>query len=41
MMIDGRLYPLHLAVSRRWKIHFFSADMSDSAEHRAEDRAFL
>jgi len=41
MMIDGKLYPLHLAVSKNWKIHYFSADMSDNAEHRAEDFAFL
>jgi hypothetical protein len=41
MMIDGELYPLHCAVSHRWKIHFFSAEMEDSPEHRAEDAAFL
>jgi len=40
-MIDKQLYPLHCAVSRHWKIHFFSAEMADSAEHRAEDAAFL
>jgi Flp pilus assembly protein TadD/glutathione synthase/RimK-type ligase-like ATP-grasp enzyme len=41
MMIDGRIYPLHCAVSSNWKVHYFSADMADSAEHRAEDAAFL
>lgn len=41
MMIDGELYPLHAAVSHNWKIHFFSAEMADHAEHRAEDEAFL
>jgi glutathione synthase/RimK-type ligase-like ATP-grasp enzyme len=41
MMIDGKLYPAHLAVSHHWKIHYFSADMADNAEHRAEDEAFL
>jgi tetratricopeptide (TPR) repeat protein len=41
MMIDGQLYPLHCAVSHHWKIHYFSAEMKDSAEHRAEDAAFL
>jgi hypothetical protein len=41
MFIDGELYPLHLAVSARWKVHYFSADMADSPEHRAEDAAFL
>ena len=41
MMIDGRLYPLHLAISRNWKVHYFTADMADRADHRAEDAAFL
>jgi len=41
MTIDGRLYPLHCAVSRDWKIHYFSAEMADNAEHRVEDAAFL
>jgi tetratricopeptide (TPR) repeat protein len=41
MTIDGRLYPLHCAVSSSWKIHYFSAEMADNAEHRAEDAAFL
>jgi TPR repeat len=41
MMIDGCLYPLHLAVSSRWKIHYSTAEMADNAEHRAEDAAFL
>jgi glutamate/tyrosine decarboxylase-like PLP-dependent enzyme/glutathione synthase/RimK-type ligase-like ATP-grasp enzyme len=41
MMIDGALYPLHAAISHDWKIHYFSAEMADNAEHRAEDAAFL
>ena len=41
MMIDGRLYPLHLAVSSHWKIHYVTAEMADYPEHRAEDAAFL
>ena len=41
MMIGGKLYPLHAAVSHDWKVHYFSADMVDSPEHRAEDQAFL
>ncbi len=41
MMIDGRLYPLHLAISPHWKIHYFSADMADKPEHRAEEERFL
>jgi hypothetical protein len=41
MMVGGDLYPLHLAVSQNWKVHYFSADMADRPEHRAEDEAFL
>jgi Flp pilus assembly protein TadD/glutathione synthase/RimK-type ligase-like ATP-grasp enzyme len=41
MMIDGRLYPLHAAVSSDWKIHYFSAGMADHPEYRAEDAEFI
>jgi aromatic-L-amino-acid/L-tryptophan decarboxylase len=41
MMLDGELYPLHLAISSQWKIHYFTAEMDDSPEHRAEDAEFL
>ena len=41
LFVDGRLYPLHLAISPNWKVHYFSADMHDRADHRAEEAAFL
>ena len=41
MMIDGQLYPLHAPISSNWKIHYFSAEMADSPEHRAEEAEFL
>jgi hypothetical protein len=41
MMIGGRLYPLHAAISHLWKIHYFSAEMADHPQHRLEDAAFL
>jgi glutathione synthase/RimK-type ligase-like ATP-grasp enzyme len=41
MMVDGKLYPLHVAISQSWKIHYFSAEMAENADHRAEDAAFL
>ena len=41
MMIGGRLYPLHVAISSHWKIHYFTAEMADRADHRAEDAEFL
>ena len=41
MMINGQIYPLHVAISSHWKIHYFTAEMADNPEHRAEDAAFL
>jgi tetratricopeptide (TPR) repeat protein len=41
MIVDGRIYPLHLAISRQWKVHYFTADMADHADYRSEDAAFL
>jgi hypothetical protein len=41
MMIDGELYPLHVAISSQWKIHYFTAEMGDNPDHRAEDAEFL
>ena len=41
MFIDGKMYPLHLAASPHWKIHYFSADMTENAANRAEDERFL
>jgi hypothetical protein len=41
MFIDGAIYPLHLAVAHQWKVHYYSAEMTESAAHRALDRAFL
>ena len=41
LFIGGKLYPLHLAISPRWKVHYFSADMADRPDHRAEEAVFL
>ena len=41
MFVDGGLYPLHLAISPDWKVHYFSADMGARPEPRAEERRFL
>lgn len=41
LFIDGRLYPVHAAVSGDWKIHYFSAEMAAHGERRREDAAFL
>jgi hypothetical protein len=41
MIIDRKIYPLHLAISRNWKVHYFRADMAASPDNRAKDAAFL
>ena len=41
LFVDGELYPVHLAISQRWKVHYFSADMRDVPEHRAEEARYL
>jgi glutathione synthase/RimK-type ligase-like ATP-grasp enzyme len=41
MMIGGKIFPLHLAISRGWKVHYFTSDMADQPDHRAEELAFL
>ena len=41
MMIGGKIFPLHLAISRNWKVHYFTSDMADQPDHRAEELAFL
>jgi glutamate/tyrosine decarboxylase-like PLP-dependent enzyme/glutathione synthase/RimK-type ligase-like ATP-grasp enzyme len=41
MLIDGEIYPLHVAISSHWKIHYFTADMAEQPDHRAEDAEFL
>ncbi len=41
LFIDGKLYPVHLAVSAEWKVHYFSSDMAERDDHRAEEERFL
>ncbi len=41
MMIGGALWPLHLALSPDWKVHYFSAAMADDAAARLEEARFL
>lgn len=41
MVVDGTLYPLHLAVSTQWKVHYVTADMAENGVHRAEEQRFL
>jgi glutathione synthase/RimK-type ligase-like ATP-grasp enzyme len=41
MMIAGEIYPLHLAISGNWKVHYFTSDMAEQPDHRAEEGLFL
>ena len=41
MCIGGVLYPLHLAISANWKVHYLTADMATNPAHRAEEGRFL
>jgi tetratricopeptide (TPR) repeat protein len=41
MFVDGAMYPLHLAISSDWKVHYFSAGMAGDAAFRDEERRFL
>lgn len=41
MSIGGRLYPLHLAISPNWKVHYATSAMHERYTYREEERAFL
>ena len=41
LTIDGALYPLHLAIGTRWKLHYLSAEMADEPKRREEEAGFL
>ncbi len=41
MMIGGQLYPLHLAVSSDWKVHYFTSEMAEHVSNREEEARFL
>ncbi len=41
LFIDGKMFPLHLAVSADWMVHYFSAAMAENENFRGEERRFL
>ena len=41
LFIGGKAYPVHLARSTKWKVHYFSADLVRTPEAIAEEEAFL
>jgi len=40
-MIDGRPFPVHMAVADQWKVWYLNADMALSVAHRAEEAKFM
>ena len=41
MLIQGRPFICHMAVSERWMVHYMNAGMTESAEKRAEEARFM
>jgi hypothetical protein len=41
VLIDGRPYASHMAISNDWMIHYLNAGMRESAEKRAEEARFM
>jgi glutathione synthase/RimK-type ligase-like ATP-grasp enzyme len=41
LLIDGRPYVCHMAISDRWVVHYMSAGMVESAPKRAEEARFF
>lgn len=41
MFINGNLYPVHMAISAQWKVHYFSSDMGGNSGYRSEEELFL
>jgi hypothetical protein len=41
MFIGDGIYPLHLAISTDWKVHYVTSAMAANAAHRAEEQRFL
>ncbi len=41
VLINGRPYVCHMAISGHWMIHYLNAGMTESAEKRAEEARFM
>jgi hypothetical protein len=39
--VDGAPFPVHLAISKRWMIHYLNADMAHNSAHRGEEARFF
>jgi len=41
MWVDGRAYPVHMAISEGWKVWYYNAGMANSAGKREEEARFM
>ena len=41
VLIDGRAYACHMALSTKWMVHYLNAGMADSAVKRAEEAQWM
>lgn len=41
VLIDGRPYPVHMAISEQWAIWYLNADMAESVDKRSEEAQFF
>lgn len=41
LLVDGRPYVCHMAISEHWMIHYLNAGMTESAAKRAEEARFM
>jgi glutathione synthase/RimK-type ligase-like ATP-grasp enzyme len=40
-IIDGRPYPVHMAIAEEWKVWYLNADMALNVTHRTEEAKFM
>lgn len=40
-IIDGRPFPVHMAISEEWKVWYLNADMAMNVAHRTEEAQFM
>lgn len=41
VLVEGRPFICHMAISPRWMVHYLNADMLENAENRAEEARFM
>ncbi len=41
MLIDGRAYVSHMAISSRWMVHYLNSDMLERADYRLEEQSCM